>query len=100
MPTLQLHSLEEELYTGCNRNQESYSRETEKERKNYQHRHGEISYQTMNDTSQSRYVFQRVQGMRREQQTLVGGDNREQFYQGVQGMGREQQTLVEGMNRE
>ena len=31
---------------------------------------------------------------------LVGGVNREQLCQGVQGMRREQQTLVGGVNRE
>ena len=34
------------------------------------------------------------EGLRKEQQILVGGVNREQLYQGVQGMGREQQILV------
>ena len=38
--------------------------------------------------------------MKREQQTLVGGVNRELCCHGVQGMRREQQILVGGLNRE
>ena len=38
-----------------------------------------------------------VQGMRREQQTLVGGVNSELFCQRVQGMRREQETTTQNI---